>query len=191
LDWGKHQFFAVVSSENSHQSKMKFLLLALCVVAASADPHWFMMPADEVALVQGTWNQVKNKEVDILYAIFKAYPDIQARFPAFTGKDLDSLKGTSAFALHATRIVQFFSQYIALLGSEGTQPAIKTILNEMGQNHKNRGVPKQQFNEFETAVMSYLKAHVSWGANVEKAWGDAFDKMYSVIFSNLDGHPVA
>ncbi|KAG5667629.1 hypothetical protein PVAND_015603 [Polypedilum vanderplanki] len=169
---------------------MKFLILALCVVAASADPHWFMMPADEVALVQNTWNQVKTNEVDILYAIFKAYPDIQARFPMFAGKDLDSIKGTSGFALHASRIVSFFSQYISLLGSEGTQPAIKTMLNQMGQNHKNRGVPKQQFNEFETAVMSYMKAHVSFGPNVEKAWGDAFDKMYAVIFSNLDGQPM-
>lgn len=169
---------------------MKFLILALCVVAAAAEPHWFFMPADEVALVQGTWDQVRHNEVDILYNIFKAYPDIQARFPKFVGKDLDAVKGTADFALHSARIVNFFSEYINLLGQQSTQPAIKTILNEMGQNHKNRGVSKQQFNEFETAVMTYMKAHVSWGPNVEKAWGDCFDKMYSVIFANLDGHPV-
>lgn len=169
---------------------MKFLLLALCVVAAAAEPHWFMMPADEVALVKGSWDKVKHNEVDILYAIFKAYPDIQAKFPKFAGKDIETLKETASFALHAARIVNFFSEYITLLGQQSTQSAIKTILNEMGQNHKNRAVSKQLFNEFESGVMAYMKTHVTWTPDVEKAWGDCFDKMYSVIFANLDGHPI-
>jgi hemoglobin-like flavoprotein len=169
---------------------MKFVILALCIAAVAADPHWLFIPADEVALVHNSWDQVKHNEVEILYYVFKAYPDLQTRFAAFVGKDLESLKDTGKFALHAARIVSFFSEYIALLGKEATQPAIKTILNEMGYNHKNRGITKEQFNEFETALIAYLKTQVSWGDNVEKAWGDAFDKMYYVIFSNLDGKPV-
>lgn len=169
---------------------MKFLILALCVVAVAADPHWVTLDASEVALVKSTWKEVKYNEVDILYYVFKAYPDIQARFPAFVGKDLDGLKSTAPFALHATRIISFFSEYISLLGSEGNQPAIKTILNQMGQNHKNRGIPKAYFDEFRTAIFSYLKDHSAFSADAEHAWGDAFDKMYYVIFSALDGHPV-
>jgi hypothetical protein len=169
---------------------MKFLVLALCVVAVAADPHWMMMDAGEVAAVKSTWNQVKHTETDMLYAVFKAYPDIQARFPAFTGKNLETIKGSAAFALHATRIVSFFTEYISLLGSDATQPAIKTILNEMGQNHRNRGIPKAQFNEFRTGMMSYLKAHSTFNNAAAHAWDDAFDKMYFVIFSSLDGHPV-
>nr|BAO18449.1 globin [Polypedilum nubifer] len=170
---------------------MKFLVLALCVVAAVADPHWVMLDSSEVGLVKSSWDKVKTHESDILYAVFKAYPDIMNKFPKFVGKDLESLKGTADFALHATRIVSFFSQYISLLGHDNTQPAIKTILNEMGYNHANRGVSKAQFGEFRSALMSYMKSHTSWGDNVEHAWNDAFDKMYYVIFANLDGHPVA
>jgi hypothetical protein len=169
---------------------MKFVFLALCVVAAAADPHWVVLDQTEVGLVKSSWDQVKHSEVDILYYVFKEHPDIMAKFPAFVGKDLETLKDTGKFALHATRIVSFFSEYINLLGTNGGQPAIKTILNEMGYNHKNRGIPKEQFNEFRGSLFGYLKAHVSWGDNVEHAWNDAFDKMYFVIFSNLDGQAV-
>jgi hemoglobin-like flavoprotein len=178
------------NSSETNQIRMKFLVLALCVVAAAADPHWLLLDAGEVAAVKSTWDQVKNSEVDILYAVFKAYPDIQARFPAFTGKDLESIKGSSAFALHATRIVSFFSQYISLLGSDATQPAIKTILNSLGQSHRNRGIPKAQFNEFRTALTAYLKAHSTFNDAAAHAWDDAFDKLYYVVFSALDGNTV-
>lgn len=170
---------------------MKFLILAVCVIAAIADPHWVTLDDHEVAVVKSTWNSVSDHEIDILAAIFKAYPDIQSRFPGFAGKDIETLKTTPKFALHATRIVGFFSQYITLLGKADTQAAIKTILNEMGENHRTRGIPKDMFNEFRTAVFSYLKAHATgFNDDAAHAWGDAFDKMYYVIFSALDGHPV-
>lgn len=81
---------------------MKLFILTLCIVAASCD----LIPLnDEQAnLVRSSWNQVKHNEVDILAAIFKANPDIQARFPQFAGKDLDSIKGTGPFATHAGTI---------------------------------------------------------------------------------------
>ena len=164
---------------------MKFLVLALCVVAAMADPHWVTLTADEVTGVQSTWNEIKNNEADILYAVFKAYPDIQARFPAFVGKDLDSIKGSAAFTMHASRIVALISQYVGLLGNDAYLPAVNTMFSEMGSNHANRGVSKAQFGEFKDALIGYMKGHVSWGANVEQAWNDTFDQMYGIVFSKL------
>lgn len=139
---------------------MKFLVLALCVVAAVADPHWVDLDATEVGNVKRTWDQVKMNEVDILYFVFKEYPDIMAKFPQFTGKNLESMKGEQEFAIHATRIVSFFSNYILLLGKDTSQPCIKTILNDMAQTHMKRGVTKDQFNEFKTAMFKYMSAHV-------------------------------
>lgn len=164
---------------------MKFLVLALCVVATMADPHWVTLDANEVKNVHDSWEQVKHHEVDILYAIFKDHSDIQDRFPHFHGKDLESLKGTAAFATHAGRIVGFIGEYISLLGSESNQEAIKTILNDMAHNHKNRGIPQALFNEFRGSMTSYLKAHSNWNGDVAHAWDDAFDKMYSVIFQHI------
>ncbi|KAG5667630.1 hypothetical protein PVAND_015604 [Polypedilum vanderplanki] len=169
---------------------MKFLILALCVVAAIADPHWTELDSTEANLIMTAWNKVKTQESDILYAIFKTYPDIQNKFPQFTGKDLDSIKGSAAFAVHATRIVSFMTQVFGLFGHDGTEPAMKTLMNEMGQNHKGRGVTKAQFNEFRTAFMTYMKSHSPFGDNVQTAFNKAFDTMYYVIFENLDGHTV-
>lgn len=170
---------------------MKFLIVALCFVAAMAAPEWHTLSAGEVTLVQGTWAKVKSHEVEILYTIFKANPDIQAKFAAFVGKDLDSLKGTPAFIEHAHRIVGLLNRYIELIGDAANDGAIKTLLNEMGQKHAARGVTKGQFEAFKNTFVGYLKAHVDFTDSVGAAWGRAIDKMYFVVFSSLDGHPIA
>nr|BAO18430.1 globin [Polypedilum nubifer] len=158
---------------------MKLLIVVAALIAAAHAS----VSADEAALVQSTWNQVRTNEVDILYAIFSAYPDIQARFPAFVGQDLSTLRGTAPFALHASRIVSLISQYVGLLGNDANLPAIQTIFNEMGQTHYNRGVTAQQFAEFRTAFINYLSSQVSWGDNVAQAWNDAFDQVYAIVLS--------
>jgi hemoglobin-like flavoprotein len=168
--------------------KMKFLILALCFAAAAADYH--QMDADEVKLVRSSWNTIKKNEVDILYTIFKDNPDIQAKFSQFAGKSLDSIKGSTEFATHATRIVSFISDYVLLLGSQDNYSGIKAIVNRMGQDHKARGVSKDQFVEFKNSMVKYLKQHVDFNGAQEHAWTDAFDNLYYIIFSNLDGHPV-
>lgn len=171
---------------------MKFLVIAVCIIAAIADPVWVTLDDKEVGLVKSTWNSVKNQEIEMLAAIFKDYPNIQARFPGFVNKNVDELKETPKFALHATRIVGFFSEYISLLGQETTQSAIKTVLNDLGQTHRNRGIPKELFNEFRTSLTKYLQAYsTGFNDDAAHAWTDAFDKMYFVIFSALDGKVVA
>ncbi|XP_070504427.1 globin CTT-V [Chironomus tepperi] len=155
-----------------------FAVLALCIVGAIAHP----LTADEASLVKSSWDQVKHNEVDILAAVFKAYPDIQAKFPQFAGKDLDSVKETAAFATHATRIVSFLSELIALSGNEGNLSAVYGLVRKLGADHKARGITQGQFNEFKTALISYLSTHVSWGANVAAAWDHALENTYTVAF---------
>ena len=120
---------------------MKFLVLALCIAAASAA----VLTTEQADLVKKTWGTVKFNEVDILYAVFKAYPDIMAKFPQFAGKDLDSIKDTAAFATHSTRIVSFLSEVISLAGSDANIPAIQNLAKELATSHKPRGVSKDQF----------------------------------------------
>lgn len=82
------------------------------------------------------------------------------------------------------------SEVIHLLGDASTLPAIKTILNELGYSHKRRGISKEAFNDFRSALISYLKANVSWGENVESAWNTALDNSFAIVFSSIDGNPV-
>ncbi|KAG5676922.1 hypothetical protein PVAND_006719 [Polypedilum vanderplanki] len=166
---------------------MKVLILIATLVAST----FATLTADEANLVKSTWSQVKDKEDEILYDIFKQNPDIQGRFPMFVGKNLDSIKSTEQFKTHADKIVKAIGSYIDLLGNESNSGAIKTILNELGQRHRDRGASKEQFNEFKTSVLKYVKEHASgWNDASGSAWDKAFDDMYKIVFSNLDGNPV-
>jgi len=159
-----------------------FAVLVFCVVGAIAGP----LSADEAALVKSSWDKVKHNEVDILYAVFKAYPDIQAKFPQFVGKDLDAVKETAAFATHATRIVSFLSEVVSLSGAENNLAAVHTLVTKLGKDHKARGVTKSQFTNFRTALVSYLQANVAWGDNVAAAWNHALDNTMAIAFKQLD-----
>ncbi|XP_070504421.1 globin CTT-VIIB-4-like [Chironomus tepperi] len=158
-----------------------FAVLALCVVGAIAAP----LTADEASLVQSSWKQVSHNEVDILAAVFAAYPDIQAKFPQFAGKDLASVKDTAAFATHATRIVSFLSEVIALSGNPSNAAAVGALVSKLGSDHHARGVSAAQFGEFRTALVSYLSNHVSWGDNVAAAWNKALDNTMSIAVAHL------
>jgi Globin len=79
---------------------MKIFILLVLVASAYAN-----ISSEYAGYVRQSWDQVKKSEVEILYYVFKHNPDIQAKFPMFAGKELDSLKNTAPFALHATRIV--------------------------------------------------------------------------------------
>ena len=158
-----------------------FAVLALCVVGAIAAP----LSADQAALVKSTWAQVKNNEVDILAAVFTAYPDIQARFPQFAGKDVASLRDTGAFATHAGRIVGFVSEIIALIGNESNAPAVSTLVGQLAASHKGRGIQQAQFNEFRTALVSYLSSNVAWNDATAAAWTAGLDNIYGQLFAAL------
>lgn len=162
---------------------MKFLILALCIAFTVATP----LTMEEAQLVKDSWAHVKNNEVDILYAVFKAYPDIQNKFTQFVGRDLEGLKGTPEFATHATRIVSLLTQVVDLSGFEEKRGELATLVTEMAHKHKIRGVTKDQFGEFKTALISYLKTHTTWGDNVEAAWNRGIDNMYAIVFKVLDG----
>nr|BAN67584.1 globin [Polypedilum vanderplanki] len=167
---------------------MKFLIV-LALIAAAAAEHK-PLTHEQADQVRHAWDKVKHNEVEILHEIFKEHPDIQNKFPQFAGKDLETIKEEASFATHATRIVSFLTEILSLAGNPDTIPAIKTRVNEMGQNHRNRGVTKEQLNEFRHTLTDYVKHHGSLDGDAEQAWNQAFDCIYEVIFSNLDGHPV-
>lgn len=79
---------------------------------------------------------------------------------------------------------------IQLLGNPENLPAIKKILNDLGASLKDRGISKEAFSDFRASLLSFLKANVSWGDNIEVAWNKALDNSLAIVFASLDGHPV-
>lgn len=162
---------------------MKFLILALFVAAATAAP----LSHDDAQKVKDSWHKVNHNEADILYNFFHDYPQHQSRFPAFVGKDLDSLKDTAKFATHATRIVSALSEVIDFGGDPAVRPALLTVLHTLGSDHHRRGVPKESFNDFRTSLFKYLKAHDdAWNHDLEETWGHAIDNCYAVLFEQYN-----
>ena len=155
-----------------------FAVLALFIVGAITAP----VSPDDAKLVRDSWHQVSHQEVEILANFFERYPQHQSRFPAFVGKELASLKDTAKFAIHATRIVSALSEVIDLGGNPETAPALRTVLVSLGSAHKRRGIPKESFRDFETALIAYLKEHSTWGDNVEAAWTHAIDNSIELLY---------
>lgn len=160
---------------------MKFVVLAFCtvVIVTMADPS-----ADQYATAKASWATVKNNQVDILYAVFKANPDIQDKFTQFAGKDLDSLKGTAPFKDYASRIVGFFSTVMDLLGNDANTPKIVESAKGLAKSHKNRATPAQ-FDNFRKTLVVYLKGSTKWDANVESSWNAVLDSVFSLLKTEL------
>nr|P02227.1 RecName: Full=Globin CTT-VIII [Chironomus thummi thummi] len=144
------------------------------------------MSADQLALFKSSWNTVKHNEVDILYAVFKANPDIQAKFPQFAGKDLDSIKDSADFAVHSGRIVGFFSEVIGLIGNPENRPALKTLIDGLASSHKARGIEKAQFEEFRASLVDYLSHHLDWNDTMKSTWDLALNNMFFYILHALE-----
>nr|P29244.1 RecName: Full=Globin CTT-W; AltName: Full=HBW; Flags: Precursor [Chironomus piger]CAA39719.1 Ctp HbW [Chironomus thummi] len=159
---------------------MKFLvILTLCIAGAIAH-------CDKAPFIKASWNQVKHNEVDILYTVFKAYPEIQDRFPQFAGKDLEAIKETAEFAVHSTRIVSFMSEIVSLVGNPAVQSSIDLLLVKMANDHKARGVTKELFEKFNIAFMGYLKSHTTWDEKTENAWKVVGDEHHAIVYSILE-----
>lgn len=98
---------------------------------------------EQAQLVQADWDFVKTQAVEILYNFFEKFPGNQKAFKAFAGKDLDDIKETPEFAEHAEKICGLIGTVIELLGKDTA--GIKTIMNTMGESHKNKGITKFAF----------------------------------------------
>jgi hypothetical protein len=146
--------------------------------------------SEEAEVLRTLWNQVKHRESDILYTIFKENPEIQAHFPAFVGKDLKALRKSIAFAIHSTRIISFFSKIASLAGDPVHLEASKTLMNELASSHKSRGIQKEFFNKFRASLDGFMERQSSWDERKAAVWKKATDNFYFVLFSGLDGNPI-
>jgi len=77
------------------------------------------------------------------------------------------------------------SEIVALMGNAANMPAMETLITEMAGNHKARGIPKEQFNEFRASLVSYLQAHVTWTDSLGAAWKQGLDNTFNMLFAHL------
>ena len=163
---------------------MKFLaIFALYIVSTSAF-------CDNAGPMKEAWEHIRHNEVEMLYTVFKAHPDIQAKFPKFAGKDLEEIKGNADFTIHATRIFGFMTEVAELFGDDANIPAIKNLTIQLGKDHRARGVTVKQFEDFLKSLETYLRTHVKWNDKVEASWFCAQADVYKILHPTLEGRSV-
>lgn len=79
-----------------------------------------------------------------------------------------------------------FGIAIDCLGKQGGIEEIVRVLNEMGKNHRRRGIPKKAFVELRVIILEVLSQVCHLNDDGKKAWSDLIDIVYHVIFTNLD-----
>nr|BAO18444.1 globin [Polypedilum nubifer] len=160
---------------------MKFLIVLAVATATVAFP----LASEEAIEVQTAWNAVKDNQADMLYAVFKDYPEIQDKFPAFASQDLEAIKNSEAFTSHAKRIFGQLSSIFDQIGVDSNEEEIKASLERIGETHRNRNATKEDFGKFRNALTKYVASRVTWNENLAAAWNKTFDGIFEIIFSKL------
>nr|CAA71645.1 globin Cpa F [Chironomus pallidivittatus] len=148
------------------------VIVSLSFAAAS------IMTAEQISIVQASFDEVKGDPVGILYACLKADPSIQEKFPQFAGKDLEVVKGTPEFKTHAKRIVGYSLKVIYEL------PDMERDVDTFVASHKPRGITHEQLDNFRAGFVTYMKAHTDF-AKSESAWGASLDNFFGMIKSKM------
>jgi hypothetical protein len=79
-----------------------------------------------------------------------------------------------------------FGIAIDCLGKSGGIEEIVRVLNEMGKNHRRRGIPKKAFVELRVIIIEVLSQVCHLDDEGKQAWNDLIDVVYHVVFTNLD-----
>ncbi|XP_070508519.1 globin CTT-IIIA-like [Chironomus tepperi] len=144
----------------------------------------------QVAIIKKSWEIPFAKPLDsgekILYTYLEKFPHNQDRFAAFRNTPIIMLKGTPGFRSHANKIMGILGVCIDCLGKPGGADEIVRVLNEMGKNHRRRGIPKKAFMEIRGIILDTLRDLCKLDDEGVQAWSDLLDTVYHVIFTNLD-----
>nr|BAO18440.1 globin [Polypedilum nubifer] len=144
----------------------------------------------QVALIKKSWEIVFARPLDsgekILYAYLEKFPHNQEKFAAFRNTPLIMLKGTPGFRSHASKIMGLFGAAVDALGQQNGTETILNLFNEMGKNHRRRGIPKRAFIEIRAIIVQTVSELCKLDDEGKAAWNDLLDTVYHIIFSNLD-----
>ena len=78
-----------------------------------------------------------------LSRLFKKVPGVQSQFKGFADKSLEELKVSKRFAAHGTTVLKTIDSYIENLDDI---EVVLAMLETLGINHKNRGIPTKYFD---------------------------------------------
>lgn len=85
-----------------------------------------------------------------------------------------------------SRCRNIFGIAIDCLGKQGGMDEIIRELNDMGKNHRRRGIPKKAFVELRVIIIEVLSSVCRLDDEGKTAWNDLIDIIFHVVFTHLD-----
>lgn len=117
--------------------------------------------------------------------LFKEQPEIQTRFKGFANKTEEELRASRRFGAHGSTVMHAITTMVNNLDDI---PTLVDLLKTTGANHRNRGVPRKDFDTLTPIMVRFLKKSLgsAWSPVAEEAWTKGMNIIISVIFSTYD-----
>ncbi|XP_042230174.1 globin-like [Homarus americanus] len=136
-----------------------------------------------------TWDLVrpdlKTHGIYFFLRLFREEPQLKTRFKGFMNKTEDQLRENKRLAAHGTTVLTAITSMVDNLDDVGV---LVELLQTTGVNHKNRGIPKQDYDLLAPVLLNYLRDNLgsAWTSVADEAWAKALKVIMSVIVSGYD-----
>nr|CBN88274.1 hemoglobin [Carcinus maenas] len=136
-----------------------------------------------------TWDLVRPNPklhgINLFLTMFQEEPVLQTRFKGFAGKSIEELKNSKRLAAHGTTVVMAIT---AMVDNLEDVSVLVELLKNTGANHRDRGVPKGDFELLAPVLVRFLKDNLgsAWSPVAEEAWTQAMKVINAVIFTSYD-----
>jgi hypothetical protein len=137
--------------------KMKFIVFAVLLIAASASAAFTSLSAGEIESVKTAWKPVSanlaGTAESVFYTYLKKFPANQDKFETLKGHPLDEVKGTANFKLIAGRIFNVFDNAVKAIGDD---KAFKKIVADVAKPHVSRPITHGSYNDLRGIIVESL-----------------------------------
>lgn len=136
-----------------------------------------------------TWNLVrpdlKEHGANFFVRLFRSEPSLKTRFKGFANKTDEELLSNKRLAAHGTTV---FMSITSLVENLDDVLVLVELVKNIAANHKQRGIPKQDFELLSPVLTNYLRDNLgsAWTPLAEEAWTQAFKVIVSVTFSTYE-----
>ncbi|XP_045602393.1 globin D, coelomic [Procambarus clarkii] len=153
-----------------------------------ADPTTGLTLRHRTAMIR-TWDLVrpdmKVHGVNFFLRLFQDEPIIQTRFKGFAGVPEAELRKSKRLVAHGTTVMMAITSMVDNLDDVSV---LVELLKNTGANHKNRGIPREDFAKLFPVLLNFLRDSLgsAWTPKAEEGWKQACKVINAVIVSAYD-----
>lgn len=125
------------------------------------------LPGHATGVSQGEFKETSEKNHFTVYILFVS-------------------QGSKVFRWHALRVINIFQKAVDAFDTDDATGNLLKIWEKVAQNHINRRISKESFNELKGILLDVMTAACSLDQEGQEAWLALIDNIYAIIFANYD-----